>query len=124
MHEMPYTQAILDAALNACSGQRIKALYLDVGQFSSIVPDSVEIFFKFLSENTLAEGAKLVFNTVPVKLTCQDCGKEITLDPESSKPVRQAIAQVFSQGCSCGQKQLKITQGLDFDLTSIEVAED
>ena len=125
MHEMPYTQAILDMALKACSGKKITALYLDVGQFSSIVPESVEIFFKFLSESTLAEGTRLVFNTVPVKLACQDCGEEMTLETNSSQPIRQAIAQVFSKGCPCcGQKQLKITQGLRFDLNSIEVAED
>lgn len=124
MHEMPYTQAILDTALKSCAGHKITALYLDVGQFSSIVPESVEVFFKFLSKGTLAEGAVLIFNPVAVKLTCQDCGQVITLDTQSSQPIRQAIAEVFKKGCQCGQKQLKITQGLRFDLNGIEVAKE
>ena len=121
MHEMPFTQAILEMALESAEGKKIRRIHLRVGWLSAIVPASVEVFFDFLSRDTLAEGAVLEFETVPIILNCLNCRRDIELafDPQGNP--RQALAMAFRSGCPCGKGKLKVTGGLDFDLTGIDV---
>jgi hydrogenase nickel incorporation protein HypA/HybF len=121
MHEMPFTQAILEMALESADGKKIRRIHLRVGWLSAVVPASVEVFFDFLSRDTLAEGAVLEFETVPIILNCLNCRRDIELafDPQGNP--RQALATAFRTGCPCGKGKLKVTGGLDFDLTGIDV---
>ena len=114
---------MLDIALQAAGGRKIVEIRLAVGRFSAIVPASVAVFFDYLSRGTLAENARLVFETVPVALTCSDCGKTAALDIPSDVPVRPALAAALCRGCPCGGKALKVTGGLGFDLISLTVDE-
>lgn len=119
MHEEPYTQAILDLALSEADGKRIREIRLAVGRFGAIVPASVEVFFRHLSTGTPAQGARLVFETVPVELTCIACGHILALDVPQEVPIRPALAAALKSGCRCGEKKLKITGGLGFDLIGL-----
>lgn len=121
MHEMPFTQAILEMALKEANGRPVKTIYLRVGAMSAVVPAQVEYFFDFLSKETLARGAKLEFETVPVTLSCRSCGQVTTVPSDEETPPRQALARVFAAGCACKNTDFKITGGLDFDMTGIEI---
>lgn len=122
MHEMPYTQAILELALKEAQGAKILRIRLRVGGMSSIVPESVQAFFDYLSKGTGAEGAELLFEMVPVKLRCRNCERSVELSCGPGQNPRQALAEVFGRGCSCGAAMFKIVDGLGFDLAGIEVA--
>jgi hydrogenase nickel incorporation protein HypA/HybF len=121
MHEMPFTQAILEMALKSAAGKPIRRIHLRVGWLGAIVPESVQVFFDFLSKGTPAQGAALVFETAPIVLTCRSCGKTIELphDPETSP--RQALAAALRAGCPCRKADLTVTGGLGCDMTGIEV---
>jgi Zn finger protein HypA/HybF involved in hydrogenase expression len=121
MHEEPYTQALLDLALREAGGRRIVEIRLGVGQFSAIVAGAVEVFFRHLSVGTPALGARLVFQTVALELTCTACGRTSGLDGGPDAPVRPALASALSRGCPCGEPTLKITGGLGFDLLGLTV---
>ncbi len=121
MHEMPFTQAILEMAVKESAGKPIRTIYLRIGALSAIVPESMEVFFDFLKKGTPAEGATLVFETAPMTLTCQNCGKHIELPQPPETNPRQVLASAFKNGCSCGQANLKLTGGLSFDMTGIAV---
>jgi hydrogenase nickel incorporation protein HypA/HybF len=121
MHEEPYTQALLDLALREAGGRRIVAIRLGVGQFSAIVAGAVEVFFRHLSAGTPAQGARLVFETVPLELTCTACGRTSGLDGGPDAPVRPALAAALRRGCPCGGARLTITGGLGFDLLGLTV---
>jgi len=121
MHEEPYTQALLDMTLMKAGGKTITEVRLGVGQFSAIVPAAVEVFFRHLSEGTPAQGAVLVFETVPVELSCTACGKTVVPDLPSSMPIRPALALALGRGCDCGERKLKISGGLGFDLIGLTV---
>ena len=123
MHEEPYTQAMLDLALKEAGSGRIAEIRLGVGRFSAIVPASVEVFFRHLSAGTPAEGARLVFETVPLELTCDDCGKTAVLEVPPHVAIRPALADAFRRGCPCGGQHLEITAGLGFDLISLTVGD-
>lgn len=122
MHEMAVTQHLLNLALEHAQGQPITDLYLDVGQMAAIEPQSVEIFFIHLSKDTLAEGARLHFNIIPIEMTCQDCGEPVDLSEWLDLLPQAIMARAFAHGCgACGGKNLRVTGGVAFDLVRIEV---
>jgi hydrogenase nickel incorporation protein HypA/HybF len=123
MHEMPITQAMLNLAIDHAQGRQITDIYLQVGRMSAIVPDSVEVYFEFLSKNTLAEGANLHFDVVPMGMTCQDCGCNLDLSEWTDRRPHEIMQLAFAQGCECGSKNLRVTKGVSFGLVSIDVEE-
>jgi len=123
MHEMPVTKAMLDLALEHAAGRRITDVYLEVGRMSAIVPESVEVFFEYLSEGTLAEGAELHFDVMPVEMTCQDCGEKQDLSDWRDETPQQMMQKAFARGCGCGGKNLRVSGGVSFGLVSIDVEE-
>jgi hydrogenase nickel incorporation protein HypA/HybF len=124
MHEMPVTQALLDIALKHAEGRRITDIYLHVGRMSAIVPESVGVFFEYLSKDTLAEGARLHFERTPLEMTCQDCQQQMDLSEWSERAPQIIMQQAFARGCTCGSKNLRVTAGVSFGLVSIDVEPD
>ena len=112
MHELAVTQNILEIALRhaaQASAKRIVGIDLTVGQFSSIVDDSIQFYWDMISEGTIARGAALRFNRVPAAMVCEDCGRGYRPDDETF-------------GCpACGGGHVKIVAGTEFRVDSIEV---
>jgi len=123
MHEMSITQSMLDMALEYAQGQRITDIYLQVGKMSLVVPECVEFYFEFLSKGTLAEGAKLHFETVPIEITCLDCGHQADLTDFADQPPRAIMVEALARGCRCGSNNLRVTAGMDFNMISLKVQE-
>lgn len=121
MHEMPLTQSLLNLALKHAAGQRITDVYLEVGRMSVVVPESVEVFFDYLSKGTLAEGATLHFDIKPVEMTCLDCGEQQDLAGWQDERPHVIMQKAFARGCVCGGKNLRVTGGVKFGLVSIDV---
>ncbi len=121
MHEASITQAMLDLALEHSQGHRITDIYLRTGRMSLVVPESVEFYFEYLSQGTLAEGAKLHFETVPIEMTCLDCGRQADLSDLMDEPPRAIMVQGLARGCQCGSKNLRVTGGTGFDMVSLGV---
>ncbi len=121
MHEASITQAMLDLALEYAKGQRITDVYLQVGRMSFIVPESVEFYFEYLSQDTVAEGATLHFETVPLEMTCLDCGRQADLSDWADGPPRAIMIEALARGCECGSNKLRVTGGTGFDMVSLGV---
>jgi len=123
MHEMPITQALLNMVLENARGRRVTDVYLQVGQMSPVVSDSVEVFFAYLSKDTLAEGARLHFKRVPLGMTCQDCRRTLDLSQWAAESAHVIMQRAFARGCDCGSKNLRVTEGVRFGLVSVDVEE-
>jgi hydrogenase nickel incorporation protein HypA/HybF len=110
MHELSITESILNIALqNTPAGKRVTDIYLVIGQFSSIVDDSVQFYWDTLSENTPAFAAKLHFQRIPAELQCLAC--QHTFAPGKD-----------NFDCpACGSQHVKVTKGEEFYVESIEV---
>jgi hydrogenase nickel incorporation protein HypA/HybF len=76
---------------------------------SGVVDDSVQFYFDFLSRNTIAEGAKLVFDRRPTVYRCRTC--ETTYEPQGYDWVCPA----------CGALTFEVLSGREFRVESIEV---
>jgi hydrogenase nickel incorporation protein HypA/HybF len=112
MHELAVTESILEISLRharEAGAARIARIHLVLGELSSIVDDSVQFYWDMISENTLAEGAQLVFRRVPVELLCLSCAQRYS-------PNGNELA------CpSCGAAQVKIIAGEEFYVEAIDV---
>ena len=83
MHELAVTEEILRVAVEhaeRAQAQRITDIHLVIGDLSTIVDDSVQFYFDFLSPDTIANGAKLHFKRIPARLRCRQCGH--TFEPQ------------------------------------------
>jgi hydrogenase nickel incorporation protein HypA/HybF len=76
MHEQSIVESLLTMALqNAekANARKIVTINLVVGDYTGVVDDAVNFYFGFLSQNTIAAGAKITYTHVPGQLRCRDC---------------------------------------------------
>jgi hydrogenase nickel incorporation protein HypA/HybF len=85
MHEYAVTQSIIDivAAEAAKRGAaRVSAINLVIGDLSSIIDDSVALYFDLIAAGTVAAGAKLHFRRVKPEFYCRNCQKNFSKPPQ------------------------------------------
>lgn len=112
MHELAVTQSILDISLRhaeKAGAKRIIDINLVVGQFSSIVDDSVQFYWDIIANDTIAQGATLHFNRILGEMTCGTCGHVFA--PKDDTFLCPA----------CSSAQVRITKGEEFRVDSIDV---
>ncbi len=83
MHEMSIAQSIVDIAIQtmeANGGHVIHAVQLQLGLMSGVEPDSLLFCFDIVTKGTLAQGAKLEIETIPIKGRCLDCDQEFGVE--------------------------------------------
>ncbi len=112
VHESSITENILSLALEKAreaGAKKITRINLVLGELSGVVGECVEQYFKILSEDTIAGGAALAWETRPTVLKCRQCAREFS--PANSK-----------WACpGCGEMSVEIASGQECYLESIEV---
>ncbi len=112
MHELPVTENILKIVLESAQKNQATAvtdITLTIGSLSSIVDDSVQFYWNYVSQGTICEHAKLHFNRVIATLKCLDCDTTYSLiDDLTPCP-------------SCGSINVIILSGEEFQVDHIEI---
>jgi len=111
MHELAITESILEIALRhgrAAQAATITDLHLVIGELSTVIDESVQFYWDFISEGTLAAGATLHFRRVAAELTCRACGHRYS--PRAALPCP-----------ACGGEDVAIVAGEEFFLETIDV---
>ena len=111
MHELSVTEQILDIALRharEAQAMRIRDVYLVIGELSSIVDDSVQFYWDFVSRGTIAEQSQLHFRRITAVMECDDCG-------HTYSPHQHLLCP------ACGSRNITITAGEEFYLEAIDV---
>lgn len=112
MHEMAVTSNILDivvAEAAKAGAARVAKITLVIGDLSSIIDESVQLYFDLLSKDTLAAGAALDFKRLPATLRCSSCGHTYAKHGSSFEcPL-------------CGHDGVLTGAGKEFYIESIEV---
>ena len=78
MHEAALAESILKIAFDTAeknSAKKISAVGLKLGDMAGVEIEALNLSFKILTKNTIAEGAELKINRVPIRATCNKCGK-------------------------------------------------
>ncbi|NWF95363.1 MAG: hydrogenase maturation nickel metallochaperone HypA [Candidatus Thorarchaeota archaeon] len=123
MHEFSAALSIVEAALDAAKAhqvKRIKAVNIEVGEFTFLVPEQLAFNFEIASKDTIMEGAELHIKRTKGRLKCQECGFEGESKVDYSLPPQVAIFAPMK--CSrCGGSHTTISGGKEFVITDIEV---
>ncbi len=112
MHEMSLCEGILgiieEHALNQ-GFKKVNALWLEIGAFAGVEPESLKFCFEVISKNTIAEQARLHIIDIPGTARCMQCSKTV------------AIKRRFDVCPHCGGYPLLITGGEEMRVKELEV---
>lgn len=112
MHELSVTTHLLELALkhaHTAHATRITDLHIVAGQLSSMIDESVQMYWEIVSQGTIAQESKLHFRRIPAEMLCSGCNHRYRLDESDL-------------GCpACGSSQVRIVAGDEFYLDSIEI---
>lgn len=79
MHELPVVLDIvkvMDEEAKKNAFREITQINLVIGELSSIIGESVQMYFEAIAKDHPCENAKLTFEFKPAILKCKQCGKE------------------------------------------------
>jgi hydrogenase nickel incorporation protein HypA/HybF len=113
MHEVSIITQTLEIALENADKQdatKIHRLTMRIGAISGVVPEALNFAFDIVTEGTIAQGAILEIEIIPVVCYCTHCQKEF--EP----------SDLFYQCPKCNQLSNKIIAGREIELTSLEVS--
>ena len=83
MHELAVAESLLKIIQDESKKHgllRVNQVRLRIGELSTIVPSALSFSFEVISQGTLAEGAHLAMEMVPVTGHCQDCDADFEID--------------------------------------------
>jgi len=115
VHEVGLMQSALELAEEQARSRgatRIHRITLRVGRLAGVEPEALAFAFDVVTAGTMAEGAALQIESVPVVCSCGRCGKEFA-------------PQDFVFACpGCGALSRDVRAGQELELTSLEVSDD
>ncbi|MDH4211721.1 MAG: hydrogenase maturation nickel metallochaperone HypA [candidate division WOR-3 bacterium] len=111
MHEFGVTKSLVDLCNQEAANNGIKKvhrIHLKVGRFTGFSPDSIQFYFEHLKVNTRCSSASIVFEEIPIKISCGKCHKRSVID----EPVLLCP--------NCGSDKIDLISGREFSVASIE----
>ncbi|HLN24211.1 MAG TPA: hydrogenase maturation nickel metallochaperone HypA [Patescibacteria group bacterium] len=112
MHEMSLTEGIIRVLEDQAAAQgyaRVKTVWLEIGELSTVDPDSLRFCFEAIRNGTIAAEAVLDVIRLPGQAYCMDC----------AKPVH--VAQRYDDCPDCGGASLQIIGGDEMRIKELEV---
>lgn len=116
IHELPLTQKILEIAIRYAeenNAKKIVGVCLRIGELREFVEEITQKYWDYLSQGTIAEGAKIKIEKVPVSAICHECknifhfdwrAKEKTLCP------------------SCESQDIELLNGSELEVKEISIS--
>jgi len=112
MHEVSICESIMDILreqAEAAGATKITSVKLVIGEMAGVVEDSMRFAFEVLSKDTLAEGAELVVDNVPLTARCKSCGAEFHVEG-------------YAFNCAtCGAYEIEIVSGREMMIEEIDM---
>jgi len=113
MHEASIALSVIDIAEKQCREagySRIKGIELRIGNASGVLPDALMTAFDIVKLETMAEGANLVIESIPLGGLCRTCETQFTTNDQ------------FILACpDCSSKDFTLDRGRELDIIEIEV---
>jgi hydrogenase nickel incorporation protein HypA/HybF len=106
---MSITQEIIEICQRHAGNRPVRSLDIEIGELSSVVPETIEFCFEACSSGTNLEGARLNIIRVPGIGLCKSCGARTPM-------------QVLYGACNnCGSYLVIIESGEEMRVKEIEV---
>jgi hydrogenase nickel incorporation protein HypA/HybF len=112
MHEVSICESILDILKDEArknKASRVTAVHLRIGELSGVVEDAMRFAFEVVTKDTIAGGAKLVIENVPLTAKCRSCGREFHI-----------VGYAFS--CKhCDSPEIEVVSGRELQIEDIDL---
>ena len=115
MHELPVTESILNIVIKHASKADVKkivSISLKIGEMSDLEDEWIQKYFDYLSKGTVAEGAKLKIEKIPVTFRCLSCNE---IYPVQIRTNKEFICPV------CGGGESTMVSGREYHVKDMEV---
>jgi hydrogenase nickel incorporation protein HypA/HybF len=90
-------------------GARVTAIHVRIGELAGVSADALAFAFECLTAGTALEGARLVFDAVPLTVHCDACGR--------TTPVEDLVFR-----CSaCGSERTRVASGRELEVRTLEL---
>jgi hydrogenase nickel incorporation protein HypA/HybF len=110
VHELSIAQAVVAIATEHATGRRVTRVDLRVGVLRQVVPGALELAWQAATAGTVAEGAELAIERVPVRVACRACGEAELEDVPLACP-------------ACGRTDVAVVAGEELVVESMDVEE-
>ena len=113
MHEAAIAQNLIEQVdrymLDHKIQSKVKKIFLRIGKFSTVVPQSLSFCFEVLSADTSLRGVSLEIEEIPIRCKCKNCGEIFDIDEPDFICVK------------CAHVDLEIMRGRELEIDSLEV---
>lgn len=112
MHEMALAEGVLQIIEEQAKQQnfaRVKAVWLEIGQLSSVEPEAMRFCFDAVVRDTIADGARLEIVIVDGGGQCMNCGQTVKLQA------------VYDACPACGGYPVNPVSGTEMRIKELEV---
>jgi len=113
MHEYGITESLLkivEDKAHEAGVTKVSVIRIVVGALTGFVPESIQFYFDTMCKDTVAAGATLEFEELPVSLRCRSCGQ--LFEP----PSREWICP------ACASPEVTIEGGRELYIKEMEVS--
>lgn len=114
MHEASIAQSVLDIAGENCKKagySRIDSIRLRIGRASGVMTDALLFAFDAIKIDTIAAGATVIIDEIPVGGICGNCGKDFI--------TKEAYVLCCPE---CGGLSFKVNAGRELEILDMEVS--
>ena len=111
MHEMTLAESVLEIVEDAARREglrRVYAVWLEIGQLSSIEPEAMRFCFDAVARDSVAAGARLEIVTTAGAAWCIECSEQV------------ALAELGAACPRCGGYRLRVTEGAAMRVKELE----
>ncbi len=113
MHEASIALNLIEAVERRRESQapaRVTAIHVRVGELAGVSTEALDFAFQCLSAGTPLAGARLVFEAVPLTMTCEACGR--------TSPVEDLVFRCPA----CGSEKTRVSTGRELEVRTLELA--
>jgi hydrogenase nickel incorporation protein HypA/HybF len=115
MHEAGIALNLIEAVehrLESLPAARVDVIHVRVGELAGVSTEALDFAFECLSAGTPLAGARLVFERVPLTMTCAACDR--------TSPVEDLVFRCPA----CGSEKTQVSTGRELEVRTLELAEE
>jgi hydrogenase nickel incorporation protein HypA/HybF len=115
LHELPVVQSLFDLCIRhayANDASRVISVTLRVGEASDLQDEWIQRYFDYVSKGTMAEGAKLIIERVPLVVRCKQCSEDFQVN---LREVQRVLCP------RCNETKFEYVSGREYRLEHMEI---
>jgi len=112
MHELAIAESVAKAVLEEMqrrSGQKLVAVGLRIGEFSDVVPESLEFGFDVITKGGPLDGVKFHIERTELRANCRSCGEQFR------------VRDLCFECPICGSRDVEIVSGRELEIAYLEI---